>query len=636
MHLHCSSFLINQETNTFKVLKKCVICNFTCNLTAVSFPEHNFIRAIDSVPNTKPFLVINLLQICLNSLHYKNIKAKHLTNILIRADQFFERDSANLSIGQKLIIFIKNFFVPFMEKPTSLETIELIHAFLANIKDNLNSEAEIEDAKVKDAVAELNKILLEHALVHPGSTSCQIQLNIPSDPNVKQISDNVCFASKYLDHNNEIEYCESILVTAAYNLTSKEALEKLAPKTFMLKAMFQKLLNHSDKNIMSTDKIEMTSQIIIFLGSVICKTKKMDMSEFPFMGLFKHLLKCNLHVLFVMVVIYYVSFNFRLGNRGGVTVNDTLLIKEIEEFNQRKNNTIEDHQDLSEIQNTKNLHLLEQIAQQEKPSALGSIKNFFVSGWENMTSKFTSNPSEPVIPEPSQHEDLPEQIQEEQDQDQDQDQEPPATDSKSKFNEMGFLKKMNRERLEDLCFTNTISERNFKINWTELIKLFCSIDELKRERGGVFQHFKLAYQTIWGPIFGNFLQHDQTFNFESRLAAPSDIRSFNTSDFKKLLFEPDNSEQMLRENDHEFLNSLCLNFDLKSFMLEVEPNLRKLYQLNIVKQCSVDSSICQKRNNIYVCYFCKFYFCSDCLITSLSKYVKLIYLQSNIILLVNM
>ena len=615
MHLHCSSFLINQETNTFKLLKKCVICNFPCNLTAVSFPEHHFIQSIESVPNTKPFLLINLLHICLDNLHHKDIPSNELTNILLGANQFFKRDSANLAIGQKIIIVIKNFFISFLEKNKSLERIELIHAFLANIQDNINSESEIEDAKVKDVVAALNKILLEHDLVHPGSTGCQIQLNIPSDPNVKQISDNVCYANKFLDQNNDIDYCESILITAAYNLTSKQALDKLVHKTFMLKAIFQKLLNHADRNIMAPDKIEMTTQIIIFLGSVICKTKKMDMSEFPFMGLFKHLIKCNLHVLFVMVVIYYVSFNFRLGNWGGVSANDTLLINEIQQFKQRKHNQIEDNQELSEVQITKNLSFLEQIAKEEKPSALGSIKNFFVSGWENMTNKFSSNTSEPIIPEPSQNEDLPEQIEEEE-----QTQDPKATDSNWKFNEIEFFKEINKERLEDLCFTQTTLERNFKINWTELIHLFCLIDDLKKERGGVFQHFKLAYQQVWGPIFGNFLHHDQKFNFESRLATPSDFRSFNPTDFKKLLFESENSEQMLLENDHEILNSLCLNFDLKNFMLEVEPNLRKLYQLNIVKPCSLNSNVCKKRNNIYVCFFCQFYFCSDCLVTSLSKY----------------
>jgi hypothetical protein len=167
------------------------------------------------------------------------------------------------------------------------------------------------------------------------------------------------------------------------------------------------------------------------------------------------------------------------------------------------------------------------------------------------------------------------------------------------------------------------SDLNFFIDWESVIEILIFIDETNRINGHFYQNFKYAYEKIWKPIFNGFIQADllhtrsYAMNNEMKLEDFCDISSLDLEKYKtnqmNFIFNNTNLKSLSKTS------TSILEFDIKNYMIKTDSCLQQFYKNNICQKCTIKSDKCKKREKIYLCAFCNFYFCSDCINDALGK-----------------
>lgn len=291
------------------------MCNQESSFPLILYPDC-YVSAVQPKPVTNHRILRHFIKKTLYTAKFEKMGSKKSTKNLQKLAVYFKSNAKKSALIKFIIVFINKWLMKRKKKDKNyLENVDL----MMSIFDD-------EGAHPPKMKAELSKILSYFKA--PQWTHSKTIRFAKFDANLSQMPARYLslFAS-CVDDEHSFEPCIAILLNAAAQMQSRQFVEKSRQKVLVYKAVWQRLLRILNNNLSSiiSRNVKMIQQVQMLISNFY----NPDLPSFSFNGISSNLLECNLHSLFVVLIIYYTLINYRFLNpcEPAVTESESNIIQ---------------------------------------------------------------------------------------------------------------------------------------------------------------------------------------------------------------------------------------------------------------------------------------------------------------------
>ena len=292
--------MIDNNLQRFKPIKSCLICNLESSFSLILFPD-NYVKGIKEKPRDN-FRILRFFikRTLYSSMFEKKDKKRGLKNIQ-KMNVYFKKTIKLNAILKRIVMFINKWLLQYRDKNKNyMENIDqMINIF--DDKDNHSNDMSFELKKILSTFKNENvkrSAYIKFQRYNENLSQLPIRfLNI--------------FASSS-DDETTMDSFIGVLMNVSSQIQNESFLLKCIQRVYIYKAAWQRILKIISQNISSKNSKNMI--IIKHLVKLIKTFHNPKLHSYSYNGICSPLSECNLHSVFVTLIIYYSIFNYRFTN----------------------------------------------------------------------------------------------------------------------------------------------------------------------------------------------------------------------------------------------------------------------------------------------------------------------------------